>query len=569
MNTRIRCAAYSLVVISIVLTLLLAYPDVSKSRAKARALAPTSSLNQPTVGMLDEDSPPVTVTLTPALEGLRTWSTLSRWANDRWNCKEIGINALTGIGDYLIAPEGPSPPPGQIGVGYIDHWDAGGGPLPCEEQFKAEYRGTIWFDLSEILSKPSFAHADKATLKFKRIQNAVNDNNGHKTIDKVCNDHLAAANLSWWKEGRDPNTFIPEGDYIPPSLSECPYEGCSIDVKDLVNNWITGKVDRNGFVIVGQDTKYVYGLYPRDNAACETYYGDFSLTVTYRFPIKKSLTTPQTYPLVCRGTETLNVHDLDGPVPYRWVGFTFTPGSKPAGEGLLPGQCSWQDRGMRAGEPARLAQPIEGALAWIKDLNSSNSYWTFNVYNAGDQMQATGAERNKRIFLPLLRTNVALASNRATANARSFTADGVVPGLFFEPAFAIDGVLHTTSAGGNYWRDEGLPSWLEVVFDGVKTIDEIDVITIQVPGYDTGADPSESDPKSFSSQGAENFEVQYLNGSTWDRVPNGLIIGNSAAFRKITFPPAMKTITTSKIRVYVSKSSDGVARIVELEAWGH
>jgi hypothetical protein len=104
----------------------------------------------------------------------------------------------------------------------------------------------------------------------------------------------------------------------------------------------------------------------------------------------------------------------------------------------------------------------------------------------------------------------------------------------------------------------------------VKTIDEIDVITIQVPGYETGADPSESDPKSFSSQGAEDFEVKYWTGSTWERVPNGLITGNSAAFVKITFLPISKTIKTSKIRVYVSKSAgdDGVARIVELEAWG-
>src|SRR2546423_1900514 len=152
-----------------------------------------------------------------------------------------------------------------------------------------------------------------------------------------------------------------------------------------------------------------------------------------------------------------------------------------------------------------------------------------------------------------IRKNVALASNDATANAQGFTADGVVPSLNFQPNFAIDGLRHTTPAGGNYWRDEhGLPSWLEVDFNGLKTIDEIDVITIQVPGYETGSDPSESDPKSFSSQGAEDFEVQYWTGSTWERAPNGLIIGNSLALRKITFLPLTRTIKTRKIRVYVN-----------------
>src|SRR5258708_7583595 len=40
MNTQIRYAAYSLIAISIVLTLLLAYPEVNGSRAKARAVVP-------------------------------------------------------------------------------------------------------------------------------------------------------------------------------------------------------------------------------------------------------------------------------------------------------------------------------------------------------------------------------------------------------------------------------------------------------------------------------------------------------------------------------------------------
>ena len=45
MNTQIRYAAYSLIAISIVLTLLLAYPEANWSRAKARASVPAADLS--------------------------------------------------------------------------------------------------------------------------------------------------------------------------------------------------------------------------------------------------------------------------------------------------------------------------------------------------------------------------------------------------------------------------------------------------------------------------------------------------------------------------------------------
>ena len=88
----------------------------------------------------------------------------------------------------------------------------------------------------------------------------------------------------------------------------------------------------------------------------------------------------------------------------------------------------------RPGEPARLAQPIENTQVWNKELDSSNSYWTFNVYNAGDQFQATGAERSKNPGIDIAKpggsmpggdvfavakTNFALASNGGVASASS------------------------------------------------------------------------------------------------------------------------------------------------------
>ena len=110
------------------------------------------------------------------------------------------------------------------------------------------------------------------------------------------------------------------------------------------------------------------------------------------------------YPLVCRGAETFKT---DPPTPEpcegcvkadeapKYVGFMFIRGSKPSGKGLAPGECSWLDRGMRADEPDRLVQEIEGVggvekYEWIKDLHSPDSYWTFNVHSTRGRLLATG-----------------------------------------------------------------------------------------------------------------------------------------------------------------------------------
>jgi hypothetical protein len=114
------------------------------------------------------------------------------------------------------------------------------------------------------------------------------------------------------------------------------------------------------------------------------------------------------YPLVCRGSETFK---LDAPTKCegctnveteepraRYVAFTFIRGSKPSGKGLVPGECSWLDREMRADEPNQLVQEIEGIggdekYAWIKELHSPDSYWIFNVHTSRGRLLASGSER--------------------------------------------------------------------------------------------------------------------------------------------------------------------------------
>src|SRR5437667_3425171 len=124
-----------------------------------------------------------------------------------------------------------------------------------------------------------------------------------------------------------------------------------------------------------------------------------------RFSGSSAARTPEDYPLVCRGGGSLVIGIGPGE---RNIGFTFVRGTKPAGEGLAPGECSWMDRGMYPNEPGRVSQHIEegseslkvgGSLApenrWYEELHSSDKYWTFMVSNNRmGQLIATSARPN-------------------------------------------------------------------------------------------------------------------------------------------------------------------------------
>ncbi len=126
--------------------------------------------------------------------------------------------------------------------------------------------------------------------------------------------------------------------------------------------------------------------------------------------VSEAARTLEDYPLVCRGGGSLVTGIAPGE---RNIGFTFVRGTKPAGEGLAPGECSWKDRGMYPNEPDRVSQHVEessdslrvgGTLAlenrWYEELHSSDKYWTFMVSNNGKgQLIATSARPNKTMDL--------------------------------------------------------------------------------------------------------------------------------------------------------------------------
>jgi subtilisin family serine protease len=158
-----------------------------------------------------------------------------------------------------------------------------------------------------------------------------------------------------------------------------------------------------------------------------------------------------------------------------------------------------------------------------------------------------------------LRTNVALASNGATATASSYLTAG------YAPSGAINGERKGLNwANGGGWTDgtvNSFPDWLQVDFNGNKTIDEIDVFGVQ----DNYANPLEpTTTMTWTLYGLPDFQVQYWNGSSWVDVPSGNVMGNNRIWRKFTFSP----ITTSKIRVVGNNALYGHSRLTEVEAYG-
>src|SRR5436190_16640471 len=121
------------------------------------------------------------------------------------------------------------------------------------------------------------------------------------------------------------------------------------------------------------------------------------------FSGKAAARTPEDYPLVCRGGPGMAIGSGPG---VGNIGFRFTRGTKPAREGLAPGECSWMDRGMYPNEPDRVSQHVEQVVgtpenSWYEELHSSDRYWTFMVSNNGaGQLVATSARPTAGIDLP-------------------------------------------------------------------------------------------------------------------------------------------------------------------------
>lgn len=158
--------------------------------------------------------------------------------------------------------------PGSIVAGFKHYYDKGAVIFGCPETLNWNYRGTVWFDLSGIVAKAPFPQVfvKSATLKFK-------------ALDSECPSQLGIA-IRDWSKGYPANELVPGASFA--KMETCGREGCSIDVQAFVNNWVKGAEHtgeaNDGFVIMGEREGP-----SNDNDVCMTRYGEFSLTVTYKY----------------------------------------------------------------------------------------------------------------------------------------------------------------------------------------------------------------------------------------------------------------------------------------------
>ena len=157
--------------------------------------------------------------------------------------------------------------------------------------------------------------------------------------------------------------------------------------------------------------------------------------------------------------------------------------------------------------------------------------------------------------------NVAAQANGGVATASSTY---IAAGYNFSPAAANDGRRTYVGWGtGGAWLDSDsgvFPDWLQITFNGVKTVDRVDVFSVQ-DAYTAPVDPTPT--MTFSLYGLQDFAVQYWDGNAWITVPGGSVTENTLVWRTVTFPP----VTTDRIRVLVARALAHYSRIVEIEAW--
>ncbi len=196
-------------------------------------------------------------------------------------------------------------------------------------------------------------------------------------------------------------------------------------------------------------------------------------------------------------------------------------------------------------------------VAWTNVAAGSHTLSAVATDNQG--AATTSAAVHVTVTPPIGRLNMALAANGGVATASStysanYPAAGTING-------DRKGLFWGAGGGWNDGTPNTSPDWLEITFNGSKTIDEVNVFTMQ----DNYTAPVEPTPTlTFGYWGIRAFEVQYWTGTAWAAVPGGSVTNNNLVWRRFVFAP----VTTTRIRVYITGALNGFSRVMEVEAWG-
>ena len=204
---------------------------------------------------------------------------------------------------------------------------------------------------------------------------------------------------------------------------------------------------------------------------------------------------------------------------------------------------------------------MQRAIGTPQQQSSGGKTWQFVSWSDSGVRNHTittpaGGATYTATFVEVPTANVALASLGAVATASSSYSEG------FSPAGANDG--ETTGAhwgDGGGWNDataNAFPDWLQVTFNGQKTINRVVVYSVQ----DNFNSPSlPTDTMTFTQYGITAFRVRAWTGSAWSDVTT--VTGNNLVKRTVTFAP----VTTNRIRIHVTSALSTYSRIPEVEAW--
>lgn len=202
-----------------------------------------------------------------------------------------------------------------------------------------------------------------------------------------------------------------------------------------------------------------------------------------------------------------------------------------------------------------------GRLTGVNEGSGANNsrIVTNYKYDVGNRLSRVEYSTPNSSPPPPARRNVALSSNGGQAQASS-TLNGNYP-----VTATINGDVKGTgwASGSGGWNDATpnvFPDNLEIQFNGVKRINEIDLYTLQ-DNYRNPVTPTTA--MTFTQYGVTAFQIKYWNGATNQWVMLVSVQNNNKVWRKISFTP----IQTQKLSITFTGALTNYSRVVEVEAW--
>ena len=151
---------------------------------------------------------------------------------------------------------------------------------------------------------------------------------------------------------------------------------------------------------------------------------------------------------------------------------------------------------------------------------------------------------------------MALASAGGVASASST----------YTSAYPVSAINNNERAGtgwnnGGGWADGTpgtFPDWVQITFNGSKTIDRVVVYSLQ-DNYSQPVEPSDS--TTFATYGITAFTVQGWNGTSW--ITLATVTGNNLVKRSVSFPAT----STDRIRINITAARSAGSYLTEVEVF--